>query len=845
MKYPLLPVVAAFGLGICLESWVAWRTVEAALALAAFVVVACVAAWKARRLLLPCVLLAITASGLLAALLHRPRRAPALDAGPDETVSISGCVVDPALLSDGRDQFTLELARRARARVSLAIRPGETAPRLDYGQRVEIEAKVRSPHNFENPGEFDYRAFLAGQNIYWTASMHPGSVPRILPGSCGRRAAAWIYRLRAAATNRLDELYSGKPFARGLLEAILLGERRRLEPDWEDDFRRAGTYHVLVVAGLHLAAFTAFFLFLLRLCFLRQVPALALTSAAAWIFVLITGGSTPVLRAASGFTLYVVARFFSRRGRVLNLLAGVALIFLVVDPHQIFDAGFQLSFLSVLSIGALGVPFIEATSGPFQRGLRAISEAPRDLRLAPEVAQFRVEVRLVAETLAFYVRMPVRWLETLLGALIRLALTGWELAIVSAAIQAGLALPMALYFHRVSLAGISANVLVVPLMSFVVPIGFLAVITKWHVLAAAAGWLVEVSGRVSLWHAQAGPDWRVPNPPLWLSVLLVTSLIVLALALGTGSVGWQKAFRTAAFLSTGVLFGLLLWQPFPPQVDGGELEVTAIDVGQGDSLLVAFPDRTLMVVDAGGIPAFRGMPRSRLDIGEEVVAPYLWSRSVRKIDILVLTHAHADHAGGMAALIQDFRPRELWTGANSDNPSWDAVRRQALRYGVRIHSLRAGKTLVIGGARVSILAPPQDYLPDEEPKNNDSLVMRVQYKERSFLLTGDAESAVEERLLADGLAGRVDVLKVGHHGSRTSSTEAFLDTIQPAFAMISDGAGNPFHHPHPDVVRRLQAHHSEVLRTDLDGLIRFRTDGRRLQLDTFERDRRASGQEPP
>ncbi|MGH9593681.1 MAG: ComEC/Rec2 family competence protein, partial [Bryobacteraceae bacterium] len=336
-------------------------------------------------------------------------------------------MVRPTLFSDGRDRFTLELAPHARATVSLAVRPGETAPDLDYGERVEIEARVRQPRNYRNPGEFDYRGFLAAQDIYWTASMQAGSVLKVLPGRCGVRALGWVYYVRGAAMKRLDNLYASDPFARGLLEAILLGERRRLEPGWQDDFRKAGTYHVLVVAGLHLAAFAGFLFLLLRVCFLREIPALAITTAAAWLYVLITGGSTPVLRAAGGFTLYLMARFFSRRGRVLNLLAFVALVFLIFDPRQLFDTGFQLSFLSVMSIGALGAPLIEATSGPFHRGLRKISEAARDLRLEPRIAQFRVELRLVAETIGLYLRLPARSIEKVLAAVVRLGLGAWEL----------------------------------------------------------------------------------------------------------------------------------------------------------------------------------------------------------------------------------------------------------------------------------------------------------------------------------------------------------------------------------------------------------------------------------
>jgi competence protein ComEC len=833
VKYPLLPVAAAFACGIYLERAGGWTGREAAVAIALFLLLACFAEWKAPRLFWACCLAAAASTGLGVAVLHHPRKAPVLDAASDETVALEGCVVSPSTYAGGRVQFTLELARHARARVSVVVRPGEAPPAVSYGQRVEVEARVRTPRNFENPGEFDYRGFLAAQQIYWTAAMHTGSVPRVLPGRCGSRALAWIYGLRGQALDRLEKLYAGNPFAGGLLEAILLGERRRLEPDWQDDFRKAGTYHVLVVAGLHLAAFTAFCFFLLRMLFVSEISALALTCAAAWIFVVLTGGAPPVLRAASGFSLYLVARFFSRRGRILNLLGGIALVFLLIDPSRLFDAGFQLSFLSVMAIGALGAPLLEATSGPFQKGLRGISERARDLRLPPATAQFRVELRLFAETLALRTRIPAGWAERILAAAARLAFGAWELAVISAAIQVGLALPMALYFHRVALAGISANVLVVPLMSVIVPAGFLAVITAWRPFTAAAAWLVEAAGEISLWHARHGPDWRIPDPPLWLSVAFVASLTLLAILLGLTSPRAAR-FRAGALVLVLLLLGLLLWQPFPPAVEAGKLEVAALDVGQGDSLLVSFPDRRLMVVDAGGIPAFPGMPKPRLDIGEDVVAPYLWSRAIHRIDILVLTHAHADHSGGMNAVIEDFRPRELWTGANSDNPFWDSVRRQAEIYHVKIRSLRAGQNFEMGGARVGVLAPAADYVPGGQPANDDSLVLRVQYKERSFLLTGDAESASEDRMLAGGLVGKADVLKVGHHGSRSSTTEPFLDSVRPAFSVISDGVGNLYHHPNPGVVHRLEDQHSEVLRTDLLGMIRLSTDGHRIALEVFD-----------
>lgn len=230
-----------------------------------------------------------------------------------------------------------------------------------------------------------------------------------------------------------------------------------------------------------------------------------------------------------------------------------------------------------------------------------------------------------------------------------------------------------------------------------------------------------------------------------------------------------------------------------------------------------------MLIDGGGQLVYGRRRKSNLDIGEDVVSPYLWSRGIRRIDVMVATHAHQDHIGGLSALIANFRPRELWTGAN---PPSELL---ALARLLGIPSLRKhpGEPVELSGATVEILAPTEDYV-SKQPDNNDSLVMRLTYGARSFLLTGDMERGIEAKLLASGADLRADVLKVGHHGSRTSSSQPFIDAVAPSVALISAGFENSFGHPHPDIVGRLSARHAAVLRTDMDGLVTARTDGQRL-----------------
>jgi competence protein ComEC len=304
-------------------------------------------------------------------------------------------------------------------------------------------------------------------------------------------------------------------------------------------------------------------------------------------------------------------------------------------------------------------------------------------------------------------------------------------------------------------------------------------------------------------------------------VAFIVAWIALALSLS------RPVWRWVAGAAVLGCFAILLWQPWPADVRGGQLELTAIDVGQGDSLLVVFPDGHTMVVDTGGILSFGPRRRrSNLDIGEDVVSPYLWSRGIRRIDVLVVTHAHEDHSGGAAAIAENFRPSRIWVGASPP----EAFLKVAARLHIPVEALRASGPFPFGGATIEPLSPPGDYSA-ARPGNNDSLALRVGYGTRSFLLTGDMERPMERRLLSDARLAHADVLKVGHHGSKTSTTQEFLDAASPSIAVISAGFENSFGHPNRDVVARLTARHSAILRTDLDGLVTVRTDGRRLWYD--------------
>jgi competence protein ComEC len=776
---------------------------------------------------------------------HRPGLPPTIDASSKEIMILEGCVVDPTVFSQTREQFTLELDPGARARVSMNLDDDTPPQRLNYGQRVEIEARIRPPHNYNNPGSFDYTLYLSHEKIFWTAAMARRTPIRILPGRCGSRFWAAIFALRTAAVDQIEKLYPGDTYNTGMMEAVLIGEKSKLQKVWTENFRRTGTYHTLVIAGFHVTILAMCLLFLLRICALDEIPALAITCAAAWLYALVSGLNAPAARAAAGFTLYAMARFFFRRGRVLNLLAAVALTYLLIDPNQLFDAAFQLSFLCVAAIGAFVAPLLQATSRPIALALKSPGVIEADPHLPPRAAQFRVELRLIVETL------QAPWLLTPLALFLRTLLFAYELAVISTVMQIALALPMAEFFHRVSFSGFSSNLLVTPLMGALVPVGFLAIFTGWHWTAALASGMLGISSKIVNWHAQLEPNWRLADPPLWLALFFVASLIFLALLMH------RKYLRWPALAAVLALFTLLIWQPFrtKPVCEPSEkpmsnvayalvraasrlvsmpacpqtLELAAIDVGQGDSLLVIFPAGAKMLIDGGGQLSYG--PRKRrpsLDTGEDVVSPYLWSRGIRRLDIVVATHAHEDHTGGLPAILENFHPQELWVGTNPQQSLLD----HAARLHIPVIRQREKPAFDFSGATIEILSPPPEFAPAKSG-NNDSLAFRILFGSRSFLLTGDMEKPMEARLLSQAENLHSDVLKVGHHGSKTSTIQPFLDAVSPSIALISDGLDNSFGHPHKDVLARLRDRHTAVLRTDLDGLITVRTDGKRLTMDTM------------
>lgn len=734
---------------------------------------------------------------------------------------------------------------------------------LKYGSRLLIACKLNREEAFLNPGVIQKREILDRLGVDATGSIKSQMLVEKIADESVFLPLAWVYDQRANLIESFRENLS--PQAAGVMIASLLGDKYFLDKDTADIFRDGGTFHILVISGLHITFIGGLLLLFLRQLTRSRWTQFIVTMLVLWAYTLAVGADVPVVRASVMFTIMLYSYVIYRRGTLLNSLGVCGLLLLVWRPSDLFNPSFQLTFVSVAAIVALAYPAVDTlkkigswtpdTNTPFPPNvpvwLRRFCET-----LYWNSGGWEIESKRQVWTAKLFKSpyLPNR----IVGGIQRAARYLFEGILVSLVVQLCMLPLSVIYFHRVSLASILLNLWVgifVALESFASVIGALigyfsifmakpffmfAEIFNWLMLAVPS--LFSDNG----WASFRLPAYSGTGRAIYFLYFIPVLFLAIAVnrwkpfAIKNVSRLLRREMLIPTFAALTVLIAIIVFHPLSSPRTDGRLHIDFLDVGQGDSALVTFPDGKTLLVDGGGrikyknddeADAFESDVRG---IGEAVVSEFLWARGYSRIDHILGTHADADHIQGLTDVAKNFGVGSAVFGKIPlDDVDFVELATVLGRRAIPVETIGRGDNLQFGEVTVEVLYPVAAADPNTVSDNDHSIVLRIVYGNRAFLLTGDIERPAEKALVNSGGTLVADLIKVPHHGSRTSSTDEFIDLVGAKYAVISVGRASPFGHPHKDVVERWQTAGATVMTTGERGTISVSTDGRDLKIDKF------------
>lgn len=640
------------------------------------------------------------------------------------------------------------------------------------GNYVKIKGTIARARDKRNPGEFDYEATLTEDGINGLLIIYRVSDIKIVPDEKDL-IKNFSFNLRKSIDNVIQKFHNKSTTS--LLRGLLLADKSMIDFETKVDFINAGVIHVLAVSGLHVGFIVLIFVFLFKR--LNPYMRYGFTIVGLLMFVVITNYPTSVVRASIMAIVMVIAPLTGRYYNSLNSLALAALIILLINPNDLFNPGFLLSFSAVISIVVL-YP-----------------------RMAKVINSWKLKSNILKYILLFFS--------------------------VSFAAQIG-TLPFTLfYFHKLSIVALAANLVVIPLIGFIVGLGIttLMVGPLFYALGISYASANELLSFILFYFVRIIGNYEyafisIQKFSLFDSLLFYGVILFLLLY-------WKKliSYKTKSLAIIISILILLIGFKIDDQelLPQNKLSLLAIDVGQGDAILIKFPNGATALVDGGNATQY-------FDNGERILIPLLNYLGIDKIDYGFITHADADHYKGYLSLINKKRVKIICKPLPDNSSSSDLELETAIRNN-KIPVKYFGKSILkIGNVNLYILNDTINTNYKSMSMNDRSGIIKIVYGNRSFLLTGDAGISAENFYLKKYKSFlRSDVLKAGHHGSKTSTGEKFLKVISPQYSIISVGTLNKFKHPSKEVLDRLIKNHVNILRTDHLGGILLTTDGYRIE----------------
>jgi competence protein ComEC len=639
--------------------------------------------------------------------------------------------------------------------------------KVTLGDRVQFLSTNIPISGKRNPLDFNYKAYLESQNIL--LQLKADSLIRIYPNT---KRTEWIW-WREKALALVDQNFSEQTAP--IAKALLIGFKQDLDTRSKSAFARAGLSHIMAVSGLHVGFIIAPFWLLIPYFWTRKYGkayGLALLVGILLCYAGLTGFSPSVSRASVMAFFLTYGKLYHKINDSINLTAAAAITLLIIDPEQLFQIGFQLSFSAVIII----------------------------LLILP----------VVQKSLPYWVR--VRWFGKPL-----------MVVIVSLVVQFGLYPLQVYYFGEISLVSPLANALFVPLLGLIVPLSLLALILS-AIVPVAGFWLnipsnYFLEGMRRFVMSASSWDWAWTTATLDNSFFFVFWLILILTIASWHIASLRWKLLNGLMVAGCILMAWSLAQQFKP----AELTVTYFDVGQGDAALLHTPAGKNILIDAGvWSPGYNS--------GRGVIIPHLRASGIDKLDAVVLSHPHSDHIGGIVDLINEVEIGMIYnSGYRYDSELYKSYVELADKKGVPVKSVKEGDTLDIDPSMLILVLGPEKTVYTSDP-NEHSVMLNVIYGESEFLFTGDAGVHQEERVINKYLdLLDADVLKVGHHGSRTSSGLEFLDKVTPEYSIISLSEPNRYRHPHKEAIQRLSTTDSDLLFTSLEKAIILRSDGKTIR----------------